>query len=103
MSPRTSRVSNDTVEMAFYLVFNEAGSVRLTRTEGKLDRGEKSMGLMLKVPRSLWKTPQLRATVEIADPGVPQATIDVQAASAALREVTGLDIDVRVVVPGDRP
>ncbi len=81
------KITPDSVEMAFNLIFDEEGGLRLTRGEGKLDRGERSMGLTLKVPRSLWRTPQLKATIEIADAGIPRPVIDVAAANAAIREV----------------
>ncbi len=98
MAPRNSQVRSTEVEMFFYLVFDERGSVRLTRTEGKLDRGERAMAMLLKVPRSLWRTAQLRATVEIADPGNPKAEIDVTAAAEAIRETLGDGINVELSV-----
>lgn len=102
MSPRMSRVTSTEVEYYFQLVFDEGGSVRLTRSEGKLDRGERSMGMLLKVPRSLWQTPTLRATVEIADPGNPRAVIDVKAASEAVSQALGIDIDLVVQQPPEQ-
>jgi hypothetical protein len=92
----TSRTATEVV-MHFHLVFDEAGTLKLSRSEPRLNRGERSMALALKVPRTLWQTPQLSASIEITDPGNPKAEIDVKAASDALREVTGLDIDVQIV------
>lgn len=98
MGPRNSTVSSTEVEMFFQLVFDERGNIRLTRTEGKLDKGERSMGVTLKAPRSLWRTAQLSARIEIADPGNPKAEIDVTAAAAAIRETLGDGVNIELTV-----
>lgn len=98
MPVKNSRRTSTEVEMGFYLIFDETGHIRLTRTEGKLDRGERSMDLLLKVPRSLWRTAQLKAEISIADPGNPKAAIDVTAAVAAIRETLGDGIHVELSV-----
>lgn len=95
---RYSTVRSTEVEMAFSLIFTESGDIRLTRGEGKLDRGERSMAMLMKVPRSLWRTANLRATIEIADPGNPKAEIDVTAAANAIRETLGDGVNIELAV-----
>jgi len=99
MAPRYSRVTDKSVEYGFWLIFEEAGGVRLTRTEPNIDRAERSIFMQASLPRSLWRTPSLRGSLTIADTGQPSPLIDVNAASDALQAVLGIDIDLRVVTP----
>ena len=89
MGSRWAYYSKTATEMhyTFHLAFDEEGGVRLTRGE-----------LALKVPRSLWRTAQLSARIEIADPGNPKAEIDVTAAAAAIRETLGDGVNVVLTV-----
>ena len=98
---RYNSITFDRVEMAFHLIFSEDGSLRLTRAEPDLARGERSMALTLRVPRSLWRTAQLTAEISIADPGNPKATVDVAAAAAAIRETLGDGVNIELTVKGD--
>jgi hypothetical protein len=101
MVARTSMVRSESVEYSLWLAFDERGGLRMTRTQPALDRNERALALILTVPRSIFATPQLRATITIDDPGIPRPTIDVAAAAAALREVIGCDIEICVVAPGE--
>jgi hypothetical protein len=87
MSARNSRITNNEVIYGFYLVFEEAGGVRLTRTEPHLDRAERAMFVQAKLPRTLWRTPSLRAS------------IDIEIAGDALRSALGVDVDLKVIEP----
>lgn len=100
MGSRWAYYSKTATEMhyTFHLAFDEEGGVRLTRGEPGLAKGERSMELALKVPRSLWRTAQLSARIEIADPGNPKAEIDVTAAAAAIRETLGDGVNVVLTV-----
>jgi hypothetical protein len=99
MSPRYSVVRADHVEYGFWLVFDEAGGVRMSRGEPFLSRGERAMNLTAKLPRSLFATPQLRATINVVDGSPEVKQIDVGAAERALKHALGVDIDLRVNPP----
>jgi hypothetical protein len=81
----------------FWLIFSSDGSMRMSRTEPACSRDEHRMKLQAILPKSLWKTPSLSATIELSDPGAPPLNIDVTAAQEALRTALGVDVDVRVV------
>ncbi|PWJ88448.1 hypothetical protein C8D77_111171 [Mesorhizobium loti] len=99
MSPRNSRVTSAEVIYGFWLIFEEAGGLRLTRTEPSLDRSERSMFIQATLPRSLWRTPTLRATIGVkADPS-GSYTADIEAAADAVRSALGVDIDLKVIPP----
>lgn len=89
----------DFLVAGLWLVIHRDGSVRSTRAEPDLDRNERAISLTLKVPKALWKTPQLRATLTIEAPDPTAQAIDITAASGALKEALGVDIDLRVNGP----
>lgn len=94
--PRASRLTRDEIEYAFWLIFDEEGGMKFSRLEPTCRRGEHKMSMTATLPRSLWRTPPLRGAIKITDQGAPQIQIDIEAAQAALKSVTGLDIDIRV-------
>lgn len=99
--PRNSRVTDTHTIYGFWLVFEEAGGVRLTRSAPHLDRAERSMFIEAALPRSLWRTPTLRATVNVnpGSAGTHEASIEV--AADAMRKALGVDIDLRVIPPDE--
>lgn len=102
MSPRYSTKRSDHIEYEFWLVFDAAGGMRLTRAQPGIERGERAMSCTAKLPLSLFSTPTLRATIGIAE-GVPASfDIDVSAVSEAIKNVVGVDVDLRIV-GGDEP
>lgn len=84
-------------EIAFWLIFDAWGSVRLTRGEPELGRGERGMSIVAKIPHALFNVPTLRASLDVsaAEPLLP--TFDLSAASAALKQAIGVDIDLQIV------
>jgi hypothetical protein len=89
-----------TIKFDFYLTFKANGSVRVTKGyPGQLSRDERAMRMNADIPRGLFTTPELRATIVVPEPQSEPIQIDIQAASAALRAVIGTDIDLRVVSP----
>jgi hypothetical protein len=101
MSPRFSYIHGDTYKFEFWLVFGADGSMRMSRGAPSLARGERGMSCVAKLPASLFKTPELRAEITIPAEDAPSAfQIDVEAAGEALRQVVGVDIDLRVNGPG---
>lgn len=99
MSPRYSTIRGDEIQYSFWLVFDADGGMRFSRGEPSLDRGERGMACSAVLPRSLFRVPALKATIGISE-GVPsEFRIDIDAASEALRQAIGVDIDLRVVGP----
>ena len=99
MSHRHSLISRDAIEYAMWIVFKEDGSARMVRGMPSIDRGERAMSLSITVPKKIFRTPQLSARISIADPGEHTPQIDIEAASAALREVVGCDVEIAITTP----
>lgn len=99
MSPRHSSVYTDRIEYAFWLVFDASGSVKMSRGQPNVGRGERAMSCTAVLPKSLFKTPELKATIGISEAVPSEFKIDIQAAGDALRRVIGCDIDLRVETP----
>ncbi|HEV2079422.1 MAG TPA: hypothetical protein VGR19_05945 [Allosphingosinicella sp.] len=99
MSRQFSVRRSDHIEYALWLAFSEDGTVKMSRGQPSLGRDERAMALSVKVPLTLFNTPQLRANIEVADPGHPIPTIDLSAASSALRNVVGCDVEVTITTP----
>lgn len=85
---------------AFWLVFDSNGKVRQTVREPDISRTERKMLVYADLPKSLWSSPELKATIRVTeDNREPEFEIDLAAAGAALRGALGVDIDMRVVPP----
>lgn len=100
-------VTDSTVFLDFYLVidpgepgWNRRPGVRVTAAQGKLDRRERTMNLKIALPLALFETPMLKASITVDDPSVP-ISIDAEAIAEAVRGVVGMDIDLRVIEPGE--
>lgn len=88
----------------FWLVFDSSGRVRQTVREPDVSRTERKMRVSAILPKSLWSSPALRATINVTeDNHEPSYTIDLQAAGDALRETLGVDVDLRIVPPEPEP
>lgn len=96
MRRQTTETKTD-IAFSLWLIFARSGTVRATRTAPNLDRGERAMALSIVLPKSLWSTPALRATIEVPEVSAPPPTVDIRAAADALKTVLGVDIDVRLV------
>lgn len=99
MSPRHSVIRSTEIDYGFWLIFDADGGMRFSRGEPALGRGERAMACSAKLPRSLFRVPELRATIGVSDAAPGAFTIDVEAAGEALRAVVGCDIDFRVTTP----
>lgn len=86
-----------TLEYYLWLVFDYNGSVRIARTEPKLDRSERAMKLVCTIPKSLFNTPTLSATVTVPETVTTIPPIDLVVAADALKQAIGADIDLRLV------
>lgn len=96
-NPRYSNRLSDHWEYSLWLVFDDSGGVRMSRGEPALSRNERAVALTAKLPLSLWKTPQLQATLTVAsDPAGATVQLDVRAVEQALRSAIGCDVDIVV-------
>ncbi|MDB6035971.1 MAG: hypothetical protein JWM16_6309 [Verrucomicrobiales bacterium] len=65
----------------FWLVFDCFGKVRQTVREPGIGRDERKMFVRASLPKSLWSSPALRATITVtADNNEPKFVLDLQAA-----------------------
>lgn len=82
----------------FWLVFSQNGRVRQTVREPDISRNERKMYVSAILPKSLWSTPALKATIRVTDDDhEPKFELDLTAAGDAMRKALGVDIDLRVV------
>jgi hypothetical protein len=96
---RHSIIRADHVEYGFWLVFGADGGVRSTRATPTLGRTERAMFMTAKLPTSLFRAPDLRGSITIAEPEGGQPTINIDAAAEALKGALGVDIDLRIGTP----
>ena len=94
---RYSTTNGKQIDYAFWLVFGRDGSVRLTRAQPSAGRGERAMSCRAVLPMSLFRTPELKATIVLDEATKSEFKIDVRAASEALKGVIGVDVDLQVV------
>lgn len=97
MSKRFSYRTGEKLVFEFSLAFTADGDVRLTRGAPALDAGEREMRMAVTLPLSIFRRPQLHATINIADTPVKEPEIDVQAARDALRDAIGADVAIHIV------
>jgi hypothetical protein len=96
MSRQFSTNRGDHWEVALHLIFDSTGGVRLTRGRPDLSRNERSMELVVKVPHALFRTPTMRASIDIQATETAVAPIDLTAAAEALKLALGVDVDIRI-------
>lgn len=88
----------------FWLVFDKHGKIRQTMREPDVGRDERKMHVTADLPKSLWSSPELKATIRVTeDNREPKFEIDLAAAGDALRGALGVDIDMRIVPPEPEP
>lgn len=98
---RFSLRRQDHWEVALFLIFNDRGDARMTRGFPDMAGNERALSLTLKIPHSLFKVPQLSATIALGEKEVPDAHIDIEAAEAALTEALGARVEIMVKEPDD--
>jgi len=76
-------------DVAFHLVFDSTGGVRLTRGRPSTSPIERSMAVTAKVPKSLFTVPELSAKIVLPDNAAPPVELDLSAAETALSEALG--------------
>jgi len=97
---RMTDIDHRAGKMTFHMniILSADGSARMTRTAAQLARDERALALAITVPSKIFRTPSLRATIQIPDVEAAPA-INIDAAQAALREALGNDIDIAVHHP----
>lgn len=96
MAARFSSISRDSITYSFWLAFDENGGLSMSRAEPGIGPRDRTMSLQLKVPRSIFHTPTLTATITLQGSDAPRPVIDVQASEAALKEATGFDVQLTI-------
>jgi hypothetical protein len=97
MSPRYSSVTAAKIDYSFWLVFDDAGGMRFSRGEPALARNERAMSCRTILPRALFRTPTLRATINVTEGGETAFALDVSAVSDALKQAIGCDVDLKIL------
>ena len=54
------------------------------------------MYMSVKLPLSLWETPTLRASIDVASDAPVPVDINIDAVQSAVRQAIGMDVDVQV-------
>lgn len=96
MSRQFSVIRSDHIEYAFWLIFGRDGSLRMSRGEPAVGVDERAMACSAILPRALFSTPTLKATIKIDDPAPSVFELDVKAAGEALKQTLGLDVDLQI-------
>lgn len=96
MAAQFTQTHKDPMAFEFWLVFGSDGSMRFTRGQPHINRNERGMKCIAKLPKALFKTPELTATISFAE-GAPQDfKIDIEATGEALRHALGIDVDLKI-------
>lgn len=96
MAQKYSFDRGDHNEIYFWLIFDAWGAVRITRGEPDLKASERAMYMTAKLPHKLFNRAHLRGRITVNDTEAETFTVDVETASAALKDALGIDIDLQV-------
>ncbi len=80
--------------------WNRRPGVRLTAGEPALNRRERAINVRMTLPMALFETPSIIARIDVAEP-LTAVTIDASAVAQAVKSAIGMDIDLRIVEPGE--
>lgn len=98
MVARHSSSTATSISYSGYLVIDTTGAMKLSRGQPALRPGERSVSLLLTVPKALFRTPSLTAKVTIPEDTTPPAITaeTVSNIENALRLGTGLNFEIIV-------
>lgn len=65
MTNRHSVITGTTIEYSGHLIVDGKGGMKLSRSQPGLAPGERAIKLTVKVPRAIFKTPALVASIEV--------------------------------------
>lgn len=90
------------MNVEFYLVVNERGSVRTVKNKPGLDWNEVAIKLDLKLPDALFEKPHLSASINVGDDAVNTPNIEADVVSnieQSILEHTGVEVKLSIVNP----
>ena len=98
MAARNTMVTGNSISFEGWLVISSTGKMSLTRNSPKLSPNERAVNLSLKVPKALFKTPALKASITIPDSVIPP---EISAGTIAqlenvLKSGMGMDFEITV-------
>ncbi|MEW4466281.1 hypothetical protein AB1K62_00430 [Parasphingorhabdus sp. JC815] len=96
MSTSHSRITSTDILYSAWLVFDDKGGLRLTRGIPQIDRYERRIKLDATLPKSLFREPELKATIKVPPNDQSTMAIDIEAATTALQGALGCDIDLKI-------
>lgn len=91
-----SATKGDHIEYSFWLTFGSDGSMRFARGQPTTSRSERAMSCTASIPKSLFRTPTLTASIGITEEQAQAFSINVAAAAEALSLAVGCDVDLRI-------
>lgn len=94
----TMRRGND-LHFSFWLIFGSDGTMRMTRSKPSTSHHERTMAMEAVLPLALFRTPELKGRIAVADPGTEPIEINLEAAADALRQTLGVDVELHVKHP----
>ena len=97
-----TRREKDHLHLLRYLVVSERGDTRLSVGKPALKASDIAIQIHLNVPLAVFRKPQLEATITIPEEaGAPDTltAATTEAMSDAVKQATGLTLDIRVVNP----
>lgn len=98
--PQSSLTGNE-LSLHGWLIFDERGDMRIVRKEAGLRPGERAMKLLVSVPRSVFRTPTLRAEIAIPKGDAPDQIV-AKTQTLADQLSAGLGLTITVVAPEDQ-
>lgn len=98
---RHSGQTEKDISYSFWLAFDDLGAVTLTRAKPNLGRSERGMQLTVTLPKALFQTPELSASIKVDSPVGTPLKIDATAAAEALSKSLGMPVDLVVVNAGE--
>lgn len=75
-------------------------SVKVTAGYPALARNERAMRLKMTLPLALFEQPHLEASITVDSPD-QAVSLDTTAIAEAVEQVIGMNVDLRVLAPGD--
>lgn len=106
MSKHYGHVDGTHVVLDFWLTIDSGSGpqhsrrphVKASAGEPDIRRNERAINLKMKLPRALFETPSIVATINVEEP-MPAIHIDAEAAAAAVKKAIGMDVHIAVVEP----
>lgn len=90
------------MKVKFFLVVNDRGTTRTNKTKPDLKLNEVSIAMNLEIPDSVFKRPQLEATIQLAEKDMPVQHIPVEMQDnlrQALEKAAGVHVKLEIIQP----